>query len=89
VTTAVVAFVVFSLCVAAMIAGQFLRGKVLRGACGGTGDRDGGPPACDACSKRKLDLCDEDAAPLSDAALTGTLGRFRRRTARHDTKTGA
>ena len=76
----IVTFVIISLCVAGMAAGQALRGKVLRGTCGGvTPDADDGVSGCDACSKRKLNLCDEDADDLSDAALAGTLGRFQRR----------
>ena len=62
-----------------MAVGQMLRGKVMRGTCGGIGGDDEEEGGCDACSKRKLNLCDEDADQLSDAALTGTMGKFQRR----------
>ena len=83
-TTAVVAAVFFGLAVMAMAIGLMLRGKVMRGGCGSSTDADTPDIGCDACSKKRLNLCDEeDAAGLAGPSFAATMGRFNRKQDSH------
>ena len=76
-TTIILTAVLFALAVAAMAIGLLLRGKIMRGGCGSSHDETAPPIGCDACSKKKLNLCDEeDAAGLAGPSFTATMGRF-------------
>ena len=71
------ATVIFGLAVLAMAIGLMLRGKVMRGGCGSHSGPAGAPLGCDACSKKQLNLCDEeDATGLAGPSFAATLGRF-------------
>jgi hypothetical protein len=75
--TAGIAAILFSLAVLAMAIGLLLRGKVMRGGCGSSHDTDAPAIGCDACSKKKLNLCDEeDTTNLAGPSFAATLGRF-------------
>ena len=79
-TTALVAALLLGLSILAMSIGLLLRGKVMRGGCGSAIDEDGAPVACDACSKKKINLCDEDdSMGLAGVSFASTLGRFQRK----------
>ena len=79
-TTAVVAAIFFGLAVGAMAIGLILRGKVMRGGCGSSHDAEAPDVGCDACSKKRLNLCDEeDAAGLAGPSFAATMGRFNRK----------
>jgi hypothetical protein len=83
-TTAVVAAILFGLAVMAMAIGLMLRGKVMRGGCGSSHDSEASDVGCDACSKKRLNLCDEDAAAgLAGPAFAATMGRFNRKQDSH------
>ncbi|MBT3191125.1 MAG: hypothetical protein HN341_01075 [Verrucomicrobia bacterium] len=73
--TVLVAVLLFGLAILAMAVGLLLRGKVMRGGCGSsTGDTAIG---CEACSKKKLNLCDEeDTSNLAGPSFAATMGRF-------------
>ncbi len=76
-TTLFLAAVLFGLAVAAMAIGLLLRGKVMRGGCGSSHDETAPPIGCDVCSKKKLNLCDEeDATGLAGPSFAATMGRF-------------
>ncbi len=77
-TTIVITAVLFGLAITAMAVGLLLRGKVMRGGCGGSSHDETAPPiGCDACSKKKLNLCDEeDEAGLAGPSFAATMGRF-------------
>ncbi|MBL7076289.1 MAG: hypothetical protein ISS31_02355 [Kiritimatiellae bacterium] len=73
------AVVIFGLAIAAMAVGLILRGKVLRGGCGGHAGPDDEPIGCDACSKKQLNICDEDdTSGLAGPSMAATMGRFSR-----------
>ncbi|MBL7115702.1 MAG: hypothetical protein ISS35_08035 [Kiritimatiellae bacterium] len=76
-TTATVAVIFFGLAIAAMAIGLILRGKVMRGGCGSSHDPDAPDIGCDACSKKRLNLCDdEDSSGLAGPSFVATMGRF-------------
>ncbi|NQU40927.1 MAG: hypothetical protein HQ523_13330 [Lentisphaerae bacterium] len=76
-STVIVTTVLFGLAFAAMAVGLFVRGKIMRGGCGSSQEIEGG---CDSCSKKALNLCDEeDKMGLAGPSFTGTLGRFSRK----------
>ena len=71
------AAVLFGLAVLAMAIGLMLRGKVMRGGCGSHTAPDGAPLGCDACSKKQLNLCDEEETTgLAGPSFAATMGRF-------------
>ncbi len=77
--TASAAAVFFGASVLAMAIGLMLRGRIMRGGCGSGHSTDGTSITCDACSKKKLNLCDdEDKAGLAGPSFAGTMGRFRK-----------
>ncbi len=71
----------FGLAIAAMAIGLMLRGKVMRGGCGSSNHSDSeNPIGCDACSKKQLNLCDEDdASGLAGPSFAATMGRFEKK----------
>ena len=77
-TTVIAALVLFALAVVAMAIGLLLRGKVMRGGCGSAAHDDSAPSiGCDACSKKRLNLCDdEDTTGLAGPSFAATMGRF-------------
>ena len=78
--TAGIAAILFSLAVLAMAIGLLLRGKVMRGGCGSSHDTDAPAIGCDSCSKKKLNLCDEeDTTNLAGPSFAATLGRFNKK----------
>ncbi len=78
-TLMAVTFVLFTLCVVGMAVGLFFRGKIMRGGCGSRTDADGHLIACESCSKKTLNLCDDESSPeLAEASFTATMGRFQR-----------
>ena len=80
VITAIAALVLFALAVAAMAVGLLLRGKVMRGGCGSTPPEGVEHIGCDACSKKQLNLCDdEDTTGLAGPSFTATMGRFEKK----------
>ena len=80
-TTIIVALVLFALAVVAMAVGLLLRGKVMRGGCGSASHDESAPPTgCDACSKKQLNLCDdEDTTGLAGPSFAATMGRFEKK----------
>jgi len=73
--TASAAIVFFGASVLAMAVGLLLRGKIMRGGCGS--HSSGG--SCDVCSKKKINLCeDDDKSDLAGPSFAGTMGRFRK-----------
>lgn len=80
VTTAVAALVLFGLAVIAMAVGLLLRGKVMRGGCGSAPPEGAEHIGCDACSKKQLNLCDdEDTTGLAGPSFAATMGRFEKK----------
>ena len=78
-TTLLVSTILFGLAFAAMAIGLFVRDKILRGGCGSSVGPE--PAGCDACSKKSLNLCDdEENMGLADPSFVGTMGRFSRKT---------
>jgi len=77
----IVTFILFIGCVGAMAVGLMLRGRIMRGGCGSTHvDKDGNVIACESCSKKALNLCDEESSPeLARASFAATMGRFERK----------
>lgn len=76
-----IAMSLFGMAFLAMAIGLMLRGKVLRGGCGSAPAKDGRTIGCEACSKKQLNLCDEDdATGLAGPSFAATMGRFERRT---------
>ena len=77
-TTILASLLLFGLAFAAMAIGLLVRGTIMRGGCG---SKPGAEPAgCDACSKKALNLCDEDdAMGLAAPSFAGTMGRFSRK----------
>ncbi len=74
------AAVIIGLAVAAMAIGLMLRGKVMRGGCGSHSGSDDEAIDCDACSKRQLNICDEDdTSGLAGPSMSATMGRFSRK----------
>jgi hypothetical protein len=74
--TASVAIVFFGVSVLAMSIGLLLRGRIMRGGCGS--HSSGG--SCDVCSKKKVNLCDdEDESGPAGPSFTGTMGRYRKK----------
>ena len=79
-TTIGAAALLFGLAVVAMAIGLLLRGKVLRGGCGSSAGANAPDIGCDACSKKRLNLCDdEDADGLAGPSFAATMGRFNRK----------
>ena len=79
--TLAVTLTIFGLAVLLMAVGLILRGKVLRGGCGSVSAADGSIVACESCSKKELNLCDEnDSMGLAGPSFAGTLGRFHKKT---------
>ena len=77
-STLIVTLIVFGLAFAAMAVGLFVRGKIMRGGCGSGHEIEVG--GCDTCSKKALNLCDEeDQMNLAGPSFTGTMGRFSRK----------
>ena len=76
-----VTFILLISSVGAMAIGLLLRGKIMRGGCGSTHiDRDGNVISCETCSKKVLNLCDEESSPeMAQASFTATMGRFHRK----------
>jgi len=75
--TAVVTALFFGLAITAMAVGLILRGKIMRGGCGSTPHGDAPDVGCEACSKKRLNLCDEnDTTGLAGPSFSATLGRF-------------
>jgi hypothetical protein len=71
------ASLLFGLAVLAMAVGLMLRGKVMRGGCGSHCGPGGAAIGCDACSKKPLNLCDEeDVTALAGPSMAATMGRF-------------
>jgi hypothetical protein len=71
------ASVIIGLAVLAMSVGLMLRGKVMRGGCGGHSAPGDAPIGCDTCSKKDLNICNEDdATGLAGPSIAGTMGRF-------------
>ena len=78
-STVIVTLILFGLAFAAMAVGLFVRGKIMRGGCGSSHEIEAG--GCEACSKKALNLCDEeDEMGLAGPSFAGTLGRFSRKT---------
>jgi len=78
--TFVLTLAIFGLAIILMAIGLLLRGKVMRGGCGSTPGKDGTTIGCESCSKRDLNLCDEeDDMGLAGPSFAGTLGRFHRK----------
>lgn len=76
VRAAVVTFI-FALAILVMAVGLIMRGKIMRGGCGSVHSENGEPVGCDACSKKTLNLCDDETdTGLVDVSLTGTFGRY-------------
>lgn len=74
------AVLLFGLAILAMAVGLLLRGKIMRGGCGSHTEPGDGPTACDACSKKQLNLCDEDdTTGLAGPSFAATMGRFSRK----------
>ncbi len=74
-TTTLATLILFGLAFAAMAVGLLVRGKIMRGGCGSTPGAE--PAGCDACSKKTLNLCDdEDCMGLAAPSFAGTMGRF-------------
>ena len=88
--TAIVASVIFALAVVAMSVGLLLRGKVLRGGCGSSHGKHGPVIGCEACSKKRMNLCDEDDADgLAGPSLAATMGRFSQKNDFHSNESKA
>ncbi len=74
------AAVILGLAVAAMSIGLLLRGRIMRGGCGSHSGSADAPIGCDACSKKQLNICDEDdTAGLAGPSMAATMGRFSRK----------
>jgi hypothetical protein len=74
------AAVIIGLAIAAMAIGLMLRGKVMRGGCGSHTAPGDAPIGCDACSKKQLNICDEDdSSGLAGPSMAATMGRFSRK----------
>ncbi len=74
------AAVIIGLAVVAMSVGLLLRGKVMRGGCGAHSAPGDAPISCEACSKKQLNICDEDdVTGLAGPSIAGTMGRFSRK----------
>ncbi len=86
--TLIVALLLFALAFLAMAIGLMLRGKVMRGGCGSAPSDNGTAVGCEACSKKQLNLCDEDdTTGLAGPAFAATMGRFQKNTAKtHQTQ---
>lgn len=68
------------LAILAMAVGLLLRGTIMRGGCGSHAEPGDGPIGCDACSKKQLNLCDEDdTTGLAGPSFAATMGRFSRK----------
>ena len=75
--TAAIAAILFALASLAMAVGLLLRGKVMRGGCGSSHDTSAPDIGCDVCSKKRLNLCDEeDTTNLAGPSFAATMGRF-------------
>jgi len=75
--TAIIATLFFGLAILAMAVGLMLRGRVMRGGCGSNHSTDPKAITCEMCSKKKLNLCDdEDKAGLAGPSFASTMGRF-------------
>ena len=78
--TIAVTIAIFGVAVVLMAVGLILRGKVMRGGCGSASHEDGATIGCEACSKKQINLCDEDdSMGLAGPSFAGTLGRFHRK----------
>ncbi len=78
--TATAAAILFSLAVLAMAVGLLLRGKIMRGGCSSSHAPSTPAIGCGACSKKKLNLCNEkDAANLAGPSFAATMGRFNKK----------
>lgn len=76
-----IAVILFGAAFLAMAIGLMLRGKVLRGGCGSSPAKDGSTIGCEACSKKQLNLCDDDDnTGLAGPSFAATMGRFKRKT---------
>jgi len=74
------ASVILGVAVVAMSIGLLLRGKVMRGGCGSQSAPGDAPIGCDACSKKQLNICDEeDTSGLAGPSVAATMGRFSRK----------
>jgi len=75
--TATVAILFFGIAILAMAVGLMLRGKVMRGGCGSNHSTDAKAITCEMCSKKKINLCDEDdKSGLAGPSFASTMGRF-------------
>ncbi|MDA0989558.1 MAG: Na(+)-translocating NADH-quinone reductase subunit E [Verrucomicrobia bacterium] len=57
---ALVVLGIFAACVSAMAVGLFLRGRSMRGGCGGSPVTVDGIEKCDSCDSRKMGKCKPD-----------------------------
>jgi hypothetical protein len=78
--TVLAAVALFGTAFLAMAVGLLLRGKIMRGGCGSATDDNASPIGCDACSKKQINLCDdEDSTGLAGPSFTATMGRFEKK----------